>query len=165
MKNLKYLDDDDESHDGMEVRIFLSLEFLILRKLPNLEGLLNVERGEVFPCLSRLEILFCPKLRLPCLPFLKVLSVQGCNNELLSSIYRLCGFTNLILSGGEGLTFFPEGMFKHLTCLQSLLVHHFPKLKELPNEPFSLDLEDLSILGCGELESLPEQIWEGLQSL
>ena len=165
MKNLKYLVEDDESHDDMEVTIFPSLEFLILRQLPNLESLLKVERGEVFPCLSRLVTFFCPKLRLPCLPSLKDLNVQGCNVKLLNSISSLCGLTHLILSVGDGLTFFPEGMFKNLTCLQSLLIHHFPKLKELPNEPFSLDLEDLSILSCGELESLPEQIWEGLQSL
>jgi hypothetical protein len=42
---------------------------------------------------------------------------------------------------------------------------NFPKLKELPNEPFNLTLEHLSISNCNELESLPEQIWESLKSL
>jgi hypothetical protein len=60
MVNLKYL--DDECHDGMEVRVCPSLEKLVLRDLPNLEGLLKVERGEVFPCLSNLNIRSCPKL-------------------------------------------------------------------------------------------------------
>jgi structure-specific endonuclease subunit SLX1 len=44
--NLKYL--DEESQDGMEVRIFSSLEVLSLSMMPNLEGLLRVERGRCF---------------------------------------------------------------------------------------------------------------------
>ena len=56
-------------------------------------------------------------------------------------------------------------MFKNLTSLQSLEVYDFPELKELPNEPFNPALTDLCISYCYELESLPEQNWEGLQSL
>ncbi|WJX63550.1 hypothetical protein P8452_48419 [Trifolium repens] len=52
-------------------------------------------------------------------------------------------------------------MLKNLSCLQTLKVDHFPKLKELPNESFNLALERLEISYCDELESLPEQIWEG----
>jgi len=141
MDNLKYLD-DDESEDGMEVRVFPSLEVLYLDELRNIEKLLKVERGEMFPCLSHLVIEWCPKLGLPCLPSLKYLYVDGCNNELLRSISTFRGLTRLSLNYGFGITSFPEGMFKNLTSLQSLDVHSFP-----------------------QLESLPEQIWEGLQSL
>ncbi|WJX58259.1 hypothetical protein P8452_43730 [Trifolium repens] len=81
MVNLKYL--DDECQDGMEVRIYPSLKKLYLNNLPSIEGLLKVERGEMFPCLSELSIDDCPKLGLPCLPSLKKLTVMGCNNELL----------------------------------------------------------------------------------
>jgi structure-specific endonuclease subunit SLX1 len=90
---------------------------------------------------------------LPCLPSLKELDVWGMesNNELLRSISTFSGLTYLSLNDGEGITAFPEGMF--------------PKLKELPNEPFNLALEILEIYSCNELESLPEQIWESLQSL
>jgi leucine-rich repeat protein SHOC2 len=164
MINLKYL--DDESQDGMEVRIFPSLEELGLYGLPNIEGLLKVERGEMFPCLSKLDIISCPKLGLPCLPSLKILYLGGCNNELLRSISTFCGLTNLqLVTGGERITSFPEGMFTNLTFLQTLEIQHFPKLKELPNEPFNLAMEHLNIAFCDELESLPEQIWESLQSL
>jgi leucine-rich repeat protein SHOC2 len=164
MINLKYL--DDESHNGTEVSNFPSLEKLCLSNLPNIEGLLKVERGEMFPCLSKLDIISCPKLELPCLPSLKILYLGGCNNELLRSISTFCGLTNLQLdTGGERITSFPEGMFTNLTFLQTLKIQHFPKLKELPNEPFNLAMEHLDITFCDELESLPEQIWESLQSL
>ncbi|GAU31716.1 hypothetical protein TSUD_215170 [Trifolium subterraneum] len=166
MDNIKYL--DEGSHDGMEVMVFPSLEVLILYELRNIEGLLKVERGDIFPCLSRLDIVSCPKLGLlPCLPSLKQLDVSGCNNELLRSISTFCSLTSLFLGrGDEGITSFPEGMFTNLTFLQTLRIFDFPKLKELPNQPFNLaSLERLTISGCHELESLPEQIWESLQSL
>ena len=114
----------------------------MLYYLPNIEGLLKVEREKMFPCLSKLRIIYCPKLGLPCLPSLKNLDVDGCNNELLRSISTFRGVTQLSLYYGEGITSFPEGMFKNLTSLQSLYVYNFP-----------------------QLESLPEQNWEGLQSL
>ncbi|CAJ2652554.1 unnamed protein product [Trifolium pratense] len=163
MDNLKYL--DDECQDGVEVGIFPSLEELYLMDLPNIEGLLKVEKEEMFPCLSELSIDHCPKLALPCLPSLKELTVWQCNNELLRSISNFCCLTRLTLKDGEGITSFPEGMFTNLTFLQTLKIFGFSKLKELPNEPFNLALEHLSISNCDELESLPEQIWESLQSL
>ncbi|WJX58286.1 hypothetical protein P8452_43756 [Trifolium repens] len=153
MVNLKYL--DDESNDGMEVRIFPSLEELMLCDLPNIEGLLKVERREMFPCLSKLRIYSCPKFgRLPCLPSLKDLVVWGCNNELLRSISTFCSLTTLDLqTGDEGITSFPEGMLINLTFLQTLKISGFPKLKELPNEPFNLALDHLDISYCKELEN------------
>ncbi|XP_058756472.1 putative disease resistance protein RGA1 [Vicia villosa] len=169
MNNLKFVDDNDdddgESHNSMNVKIFPSLEELILFNLPGLEKLLKLERGEMFPCLSFLRISFCRQLRLSCLPYVKRLSVFGCNNELLSSISSFYGLTALYLGIGTGITSFPEGMFRNLTCLQTLEVDAFSNLKELPNEPFNLALIRLHITYCNELESLPENIWEGLQSL
>ncbi|WJX58278.1 hypothetical protein P8452_43748 [Trifolium repens] len=151
----------------MDVRIFPSLEVLELCRLQNIEGLLKVERGEMFPCLSRLVIESCPKLGLPCLPSLKDLNVRGFNNELLRSISTFCTLTTLFLYEGDKgiITSFPEGMFTNLTFLQTLKIWDFPKLKVLPNEPFNLALEYLEITHCDELESLPGQIWESLQSL
>ncbi|GAU39497.1 hypothetical protein TSUD_279180 [Trifolium subterraneum] len=165
MVNLKYLD-DDECHGGVKVRVFPSLVVLVLRNLPNLEGLLKVERGEVFPCLPCLRIYYCPKLGLPRLPSLKDLTVWRCNNKLLRSISTLCGLTILTLNNrGEGITSFPEGMFTNLTFLKTLKICNFPKLKELQNQPFNVALERLKFFHCDELESLPEQNWEILQSL
>ncbi|KAI5435145.1 hypothetical protein KIW84_021828, partial [Lathyrus oleraceus] len=169
MDNVKFVDDndedDDESHDSMGVKIFPSLEVLILESLPRLERLLKVERGEMFPCLSILKIYFCSQLRLPCLPYVKHLDVFDCNNELLSSISSFYGLTTLFLGRGTGITSFPEGMFRKLTCLQSLEINSFSNLKELPNEPFNLALDSLQVSSCKDIESLPEKIREGLQSL
>ncbi|CAJ2652450.1 unnamed protein product [Trifolium pratense] len=164
MDSVKYMDDDG-SPNAMEVRVFSSLRVLVLEGLPNLEWILKVERMEMFPCLSTLRIEYCPKLELPCLPSVKNLHVHACNNEVLRSISSFYGLTTLHLRRMEGITSFPEGMLKNLNCLQTLEVRHFPKLKELPNKSFNLTLERLDISYCDELESLPEQIWEGLQSL
>jgi len=161
---VKYLD-DDEFNNGLEVRIFPSLEVLKLEYLHNLEGLLKVERKEMFPCLSILEIHFCPKLELPCLPSVKDLTVRECNNELLKSISGLHGLITLSLCFGGGVASFPKEVLGSLTCLQTLEVVGFDDLKELPNEPFNLALKHLEILSCKELEYLPEKIWGGLQSL
>ncbi|WJX58074.1 hypothetical protein P8452_43565 [Trifolium repens] len=72
--------------------------------------------------------------------------------------------TDLTVGGDEGVTSFPEGMFRNLTFLQSLKISNFPKLKELPNEPLSQALKHLRITDC-QFESLPEEIWESLPSL
>jgi structure-specific endonuclease subunit SLX1 len=164
MDKVQYVD-VDESHDGVRVGVFPSLEKLSLQGLPNLECLLKVQKGEMFLRLSDLTICSCPKLVLPCLPSLKDLIVIECNNELLRSISCFHGLTTLLLSGGNKMTSLPKGMLRALTCLQTLIVTNFPKLKELPNEPLNLALERLEISRCGDLESLPEKIWEGLQSL
>jgi Leucine-rich repeat (LRR) protein len=164
MDSVKYMDDDG-SPNAMEVTVFSSLRVLLLAGLPNLERIFKVERRNMFPCLSTLTIEYCPKLELPCLPSVKTLHVYACNNEVLKSISSFYGLTALHLSRIEGITSFPDGMLKNLSWLQTLKVDHFPKLKELPNESFNLALERLEISYCDELESLPEQIWEGMQSL
>lgn len=164
MDNVQYMDDDECSH-GVEVRAFSSLEELSLDGLPNLERLLKVEIGEVFPRLSNLTIIYCPKLVLPHLPSVEYLFVDGCNNELLRQVSSFYGLTTLHLNRNEDVTSFPEGMLRNLTSLQTLSITDFSKLKELPKEPFSLALEHLCINRCGELESLPAPIWEGLQSI
>ncbi|KAJ1386243.1 Virus X resistance protein-like, coiled-coil domain [Sesbania bispinosa] len=169
MHDVQYVD-DDECYDGVEVRAFPSLEELYLDRLPKLERLLKVEKGEMFLRLSNVTILDCPKLWWPCLLSVKCLKVKGCKNELLKSIASMYNLTSLHLEygfGGEELTCFPpEGMLRNLTCLQTLVIDSFPEMKELSSELFNLiALEDLSIRCCHELESLPEQGWEGLCSL
>ncbi|GAU25715.1 hypothetical protein TSUD_216450 [Trifolium subterraneum] len=164
MDNVQYMD-DDEPHHGVEGRAFPSLEELTLDGLPNLERLLKVESVEMFPHLSNFTIINCPKLVSPHLSSVKYLFVDGCNTELLRQISCFYGLTTLHLHKNEDVTSLPEGMLRNLTFLQTLTISDFLKLMELPNEPFNLALEHLCINRCGELESLPEQLWEGPRSL
>ncbi|KAK2430216.1 hypothetical protein P8452_43657 [Trifolium repens] len=152
---------DGEPRHCVEVRAFPSLEKLSLDGLPNLERLLKVESVEMFPHLSNCTIINCPKLVLPHLSSVEYLFVDGCNNELLRQISSFYGLTTLHLHENEDVTLLPEGMLRNLTSLQTLTISDFLKLMELPNEPFNLALEHLCINRCGELESLPEQLWEG----
>ncbi|XP_027329676.1 putative disease resistance protein RGA1 [Abrus precatorius] len=163
---IHYLQYIDESY---EVKAFPALKELVLGYLPKLERLFKVERRDMFPCLSKLFIDKCPRLVLPCLPSMETLTIFEDNNELLRTISRCSHLTYLHLGGSKDLTVltsFPEGMLTNLTHLHSLLIWHFPQLKELPYELFHLNaLEYLSITDCGALECLPEQGWEGLRSL
>jgi hypothetical protein len=165
MDNVQYMDDEDQSNHGVEMRIFPSLEELLLDGLPNLERLLKVERGEMFPHLSNLTIIDCPKLVLPYLSSVTYLFVDGCNYELLRKISGFYGLTTLHLNKNEDVTSLPEGMLRNLTSLQTLTISDFMKLTQLSNEPSNPALENLNINCCGKLESLPEKIWEGPRSL
>jgi len=164
MNNVQYLENDEPRH-GVEMKFFPSLEELSLDGLPNLERLLKVESGEMFPHLSNLTIINCPKLVLQLLPSVQYLFVDGCNKNLLGQISSFYGIATLHLTRNGDATTLPEGMLRNLTCLQTLAISDFLKLMELPNEPFSQALEHLCINRCGKLESLPEQIWEGPRSL
>lgn len=114
----------------------------------------------MFPRLSDLTICGCPKLVLQFLPSLKDLIVIGCNSELLRPISSFHCLTTLLLSEGNKMTSFPEGMLRNLTCLQTLILTNFPKLKELPNEPLSLALERLQFLVVVTLSLHRSKCWK-----
>lgn len=65
----------NESCDGELVRGFMRLESLCIIALPNLERLSREEGRDIFPCLSKIRIVDCPKLSLPCLPSVRKLEV------------------------------------------------------------------------------------------
>jgi len=159
MTNLRYMDDDECCH-GVEVRAFPSLEKLTLVMLPNIESLLKVERGEMFPHLFELTIKDCPKLVLPHLSSIKELFVVGCNNNLLSQISNFNSLTSLHLETNEDSTSLPDGMLQNLTSLQYLTISDFRQLKELPElicEGMRF-LQTVDIIECEALISLPEGI-------
>jgi len=141
MNDLKYIDDD--LYEPATEKAFTSLKELTLRDLPNLERVLEVEGVEMLPQLLELDIRNVPKLTLPPLPSVKFLSAIGGNEELLKSIVNNSN-------------------------LKSLFISEFAKLMELPGtlELGTLSaLEDLTIDHCNEMESLSEQLLQGLSSL
>ncbi|XP_027368418.1 putative disease resistance protein RGA4 [Abrus precatorius] len=166
MDNVQYLL-NDECYNEVEVTVFPSLEYLKILRLPKLERLLKVERGNVCLRLSDLYISNCPKLELPYLPSVKRLICNGCNDMFLSSISSFNTLTVLELTADRNttITSFPEGMLRNLTCLKALRIYNFQKVKEFPNEIIYLKaLDDLRIY-LPEIECLPEHVWEGLCSL
>ncbi|KAF7844260.1 putative disease resistance protein RGA1 [Senna tora] len=127
--------DDDESYDGVEVKAFISLKTLELYGMPKLERLLKKEGGEMFPHLHKLYISSCPKLTLSCLPSVEVLNLGYSEEELVKSFSNLHGLKWLNITGGSKLP------------------------TQLPA------LEILVLYGCDELECIPEQVLEALNSL
>ncbi|XP_057736636.1 putative disease resistance protein RGA1 [Arachis stenosperma] len=165
MDDVQYIE-EDESYDGVEAMPFPSLEKLEVERLSNVERLMKRETTHMFPSLSTLIVCDCPKLQLPCLPRVRILSVRGCSDEQLKSISNLNGLYGLYLYYSVQVSCFPERMLHNMTSLATLQINSFSELKELPSDITKLTtLFDLSIERCGKLECLPEHGWEGLSSL
>ncbi|PIA46837.1 hypothetical protein AQUCO_01500404v1 [Aquilegia coerulea] len=131
---------------------FQSLENLELDDLPDLEecssAVGNQEHEQQllqFPCLKKLIIRKCPKLkRLPLSSSVERLDVEFCND---------------MISGFRELVSFPEGMLTHLPALQSLSIWNCSNLKTLPAEVGDLsELTRLGIISCTNLVSLPSEL-------
>ncbi|KAL1315838.1 disease resistance protein RGA2-like isoform X1 [Arachis hypogaea] len=147
MKDVKYIDED--SYDGEEEKVaFKSLKELTLIELPKLERIIRDEGVEMLPLVSKLTISCSPNLKLPLLQSVEVLQIQGLesDNEVVAS--------------------FPEEIFLSMRYVKQLRISIFPKLKVLPQELGTLSsLQELDIVGCDELESLAENVFQGLSSL
>jgi len=144
MKDIKYIDDD--LYEPATETAFTSLKYLTLRDLPNLERLLEVEGVNMLPQIIDLGVINVPKLALPSLPSVESLNASGGNEELLKSIVNNSNMYNLKL----------------------LCISKFSRLVELPVwfELGTLSaLESLEISGCDEMESLSEQLLQGMSSL
>ncbi|XP_019445228.1 PREDICTED: putative disease resistance protein RGA3 [Lupinus angustifolius] len=138
MREVHYIDDD--SYDNVSLKPFKSLKKLTLGGLPNLERMLRDNKVEMLPLLSELRIRKVPKFQLPYLPSITYLDVEGIENA----------------------SFFSQ---RYGPCLKFLRISHF-NLKVFPNAVGSLNaLKELQIDYCQEIESLPENVLQGLASL
>lgn len=166
-KSCSYL--NKESYDaGRTAGGFIALEYLLLEGMENMISWSKEDGENMFPCLSKLEIIKCPNLLcLPCLPSLKDLYILGeCSQELLSSIHKSRSLENMWLEHNEELTCFPDGMLTNLTSLKKLVIRGHSKLEVLPTEITNLSaLRVLHISDCESLKSLTNEVLQGLHSL
>ncbi|KAH7514977.1 hypothetical protein FEM48_Zijuj11G0147500 [Ziziphus jujuba var. spinosa] len=166
MECLRYV--DNESCDGRLFGGFFRLETLVIDCLRSLERLSRVERSDIFPRLSNLRIVGCPKLTsLHSLPSIEELYLWGCNETLLESVSNLHTLTLLKIFNNDDLASFPDGFLHNLTALKSLDISRFRKLQDLPSDML-IDLtalEEISISRCDMLECFPTAIFQGLISL
>ncbi|KAI4313509.1 hypothetical protein L6164_026484 [Bauhinia variegata] len=160
---LRYI--NDETCDGGVLRGMRSLEYLMLSDLPNLQGISKEDGEKVFPSLCTLYIVACPKLVLPCLPSVREVVIVRYNEVLLGSIYNLHRLQSLWL-GEQELTSFPDAKLGEFICLTELHIVSCGNLKVLPIVLSSLGaLLELHFERCSKLESIPEQVFQGLRSL
>ena len=156
MRDLKYIDDD--LYESTSKRAFISLKYLTLRGLPNLERMLKAEGVEMLPQLSYLRISSVPKLALPSLPSLEILDSGGINIELWKLLFN-CRWSEVV-------DLFPKGIVCNMHNLKSLVIINFENLKVLPDDLCYLSaLEELRISKCNELESFSMHALQGLISL
>jgi len=154
ISNVKYL--YEESCDGGVV--FMSLEILSLRYLPNLTRLSKEGRENMFPHLSTLEIIVCPKLLnvsagFECLTCVKDLRIKSCIEEVEGvhvALQHMTALKNLTLVDLPNLESLPDS-FENLSLLHELTIRYCSKLRCLPTS-LSRSLEYLTIFGCTELE-------------
>ncbi|GAU47909.1 hypothetical protein TSUD_238760 [Trifolium subterraneum] len=156
----------DESYNGEGL---MALKSLTLEKMPNLIGLLREERENMFPRLKTLKLFECPHLlSLPSLPSLNDLYIEGnYNQELPSSIHKLCNLESLHFSHNEELIYFPDWNLRNLaSSIKTLGFHQHSELKILPSEMIHFHaLEVLYINYCRNINSLTDEVLQGLHSL
>ncbi|GMP86292.1 hypothetical protein CsSME_00039117 [Camellia sinensis var. sinensis] len=162
MCSLKYINHGDYG-DGESS--FPALETLSLDGTPSLEERTTVDREEIFPCLQELVISECPKLtRLPFLPALERLTIEGGNETLFRSVINLTSISYFMIRD-SCLKILPDGLLQNLKALESLHLHDCPELENLSGLENLNSLQILEIDRCYSLTSLPVQALQGLTSL
>ncbi|RZC47721.1 hypothetical protein C5167_040662 [Papaver somniferum] len=163
-----------------EVSSFRSLEELSLIGMPNLlewsdhmssPSSASSSFPSSFPRLERLEIKACHKLTIMPnrFPFLKVLKLEHCNGEPVSSLVdsNLTSLTSVDIAFCKELVFLPRGLLRGNNMLQSLEVSNcemfqgFNPDQELDEEGQSRllpnnSLDSLSLFNCPALVSWPD---------
>ncbi|KAK1319349.1 hypothetical protein QJS10_CPB04g00495 [Acorus calamus] len=160
--------------DG-NVKGFPSLEALMFYDLPNWEQWSLVQPGPIFPCLQKLGIWTCPKLKeLPCLPVqlrdLKVsqagcadmmiksrrssLHITGCPYLLFLPQDGLNTIKRLKIKNCEDLTRLPFGDLNNLNSLRRLEISGCAQLTLFPHQGLPTELKFLKICDCVNLGSL-----------
>ncbi|EYU17617.1 hypothetical protein MIMGU_mgv1a018637mg [Erythranthe guttata] len=155
------------------VTVFPALERLELFNMSKLTEWLEAEltpnatenrrpsdRVVVFPCLEHLMVKDCKQLTsAPShFPWLKELEISQMHNGL--PLVSICGvelfsLTRLRIDSIDGLVCLPDWLFRNNRNLMWLQITHCSRLRELPNDLYSLvALEILSIEYCHNLKTI-----------
>ncbi|KAK7304885.1 hypothetical protein VNO77_42778 [Canavalia gladiata] len=143
-----------------------------------------------FPCLNRLHLYKCPKLRgiLPKhLPSLSEVCISDCNllvtessdlhwntsievihiregQEGLLSLLDTFSYCKLLIEKCDSLQYFPR-MILSANCLQELIITNIPSLTSFPADGLPTSLRSLDIWHCRKLKSLSHDTWHQYTSL
>ena len=147
MPNVKCIGNEFYSSSGSTEVLFPALKELSLLGMDGLEEWMVPcgEGDQVFPCLEKLSIEWCGKLR----------SIP------------ICGLSSLVefeIAGCEELRYL-SGEFHGFTSLQLLSIEGCPKLTSIPSVQHCTALVKLDIDGCPELISIPGDFQELKYSL
>ncbi|KAI9109290.1 hypothetical protein K1719_019913 [Acacia pycnantha] len=106
-------------------------------------------------------------INLPFLPSVTKLKViNEWSRVLLGSIQNLPNLEHLYFIGDEELTSFPDEMFGGLKYLKQLHIDRLLKIEVLPTGLSNLKaLQELAIMECSNLETITEEVLQGLCSL
>uniref|UniRef100_A0A6N2NHK2 Uncharacterized protein n=1 Tax=Salix viminalis TaxID=40686 RepID=A0A6N2NHK2_SALVM len=182
MSAVKCIGNEFYSRSGRAGVLFPALKEFTLFRMDGLEEWMVAggEGDQVFPCLEKLRLDGCSKLRqlpkLGCLPRLMILQMSGMGavkcigNEFYSrsgrvgvlflalkelTLFRMDGLEEWMVPGGEGDQVFP--------CLEKLRIEGCGKLKSILICGLS-SLVEFEIQGCGELRYLSGE-FDGFTSL
>ncbi|XP_042516629.1 putative disease resistance RPP13-like protein 1 [Macadamia integrifolia] len=169
----------DDVKDGGK-KGFQKLKHLELKNMSNLGEWCGSLEGE-FPCLEKLVIKECPKIRklppflptlkeleikhcdaltsLPRLPFIQDLILANCDERILNCLQHCSSLTSLLISEFQNAINLPQAMFHPLaSTLQRLEIDNFSKLLTLEDAGLEelVSVRDLIISGCNGLTSLPK---------
>ncbi|XP_026457360.1 putative disease resistance protein RGA3 [Papaver somniferum] len=150
---------------------FQSLEELNLHQMPNLEewseAMEKVSSSSSFPCLKKLHIYGCPKLRttptrFPCLTYLRFWNSCGIPlKSLLENNLKI--LTSIDISGSDEFLNLPHELLRGNEHLRSLTISDCDKFEDFGlNQEESLSdisysyLESINIFMCPTLRSLPD---------
>ncbi|XXG82855.1 hypothetical protein AAC387_Pa10g0739 [Persea americana] len=143
--------------DDMSNVPFPSLKEFTLKEMPNLEEWQSWYTTGLFPCLSKLIIRKCPKLRtMPHIPSLQHMVLKESNELLLSSVSNFTSLSSLRIGGFSEMKFLPQGMLRNLNLLRSFKLEDCPKISSLSRELGNQLLTSTIVWNCADLMSVTE---------